>query len=240
MAYDDVEVELLAHPQVAECVVTRIPIGRRKDVLVAYVVATGRIEPAEVRAFLSAPRLRHSRIPQAVIPVNSLPRTSSGEVDREGLPLPVLPGRAAGGKGAWQDGDETRRFGLYLGGILAVVAFLITDELWPGSTDLSAVPQPWAGLFTGLYAAECLSFGLGIGFLVTGRRRLTGSGRLTTSAHLAIVWLLVAWWPQDNFYRLTAKTDWGRQAALVYGFNITLMLAAAVLVVFAVRDRRVD
>jgi hypothetical protein len=53
-----------------------------------------------------------------------------------------------------------------------------------------------------------------------------------------MVWLLVAWWPQDNLYRLTAKTDWGGQAALVYGFNVTLMIAAAVLVVFAVRERR--
>ncbi|NUT53031.1 MAG: hypothetical protein HOV94_37940 [Saccharothrix sp.] len=242
MSYVDVEAQLLAHPQVVECVVTRIPTGPRTDVLVAYVVGTGRVEPAEVRAFLSAPRLRRGRVPQAVIPVDSLPRTNSGEVDRAGLPLPVLPGRAAGGKGARSDGGASRRLGLYLGAIFAALAFLITDVLWPGSTDLSAVPQPYAALFTGLYVAECLSFGTGIGFLLVGRGRLAGLGRppwLTTSAHLSIVWLLVAWWPQDNFYRLAAKTDWGRQAALVYGFNITLMLAAAVLVVFAVRDRRV-
>ncbi|XVS61827.1 AMP-binding enzyme [Actinosynnema sp. CA-299493] len=242
MAYDDVEAEILAHPRVVECVVTTIPVGRRKDVLVAYVVATGYIDLERVRAFLSAPRLRYSRIPRAVIPLDSLPRTSSGEVDLEGLPLPVLPGRAMGGKGAWSDGDVTPRGGLYLGGIVAVLAFLLTDLIWPGSTDLSAVPQPWAGLFTGLYVAECLSFGAGIGFLSAGRGRVTGLGRspwLTTSAHLSIVWLLVAWWPQDNFYRLVAKNDWGRQAALVYGFNITLMIAAAVLVVFAARDRRV-
>jgi hypothetical protein len=72
---------------------------------------------------------------------------------------------------------------------------------------------------------------------------MTRPGRspwLITAAHLSIVWLLVAWWPQDNFYRLAAKTDWDRQAALVYGFNITLMVAAAVLVVFVVRDRRAD
>lgn len=225
--------------------VTRIRTGSRKNTLVAYVVTTGRADPAEIRAFLSGPRLRPNRMPRAVIPVDSLPRTSSDEVDREGLPLPVLPGRAAGGKGALPDlGDASLGVVmLLLAGFIALVAFLMTDAFWPGSTDLSAVPQPWAGLFTGLYVAECLSFGLGIGFLFLGRRRLTRLGRppwLTTLAHLSIVWLLVAWWPQDNFYRLAAKTDWDRQAALVYGFNITLMIAAAVLVAFAIREHRAD
>ncbi|GAA2069799.1 AMP-binding enzyme [Actinomadura alba] len=245
MAYDDVEAELRRHPKVRDCVVTRIRTGSRKNTLVAYVVTTGRADPAEIRAFLSGPRLRPNRMPRAVIPVDSLPRTSSDEVDREGLPLPVLPGRAAGGKGALPDlGDASLGVVmLLLAGFIALVAFLMTDAFWPGSTDLSAVPQPWAGLFTGLYVAECLSFGLGIGFLFLGRRRLTRLGRppwLTTLAHLSIVWLLVAWWPQDNFYRLAAKTDWDRQAALVYGFNITLMIAAAVLVAFAIREHRAD
>ena len=243
MGYDDVEAELRRHPKVRECVVTRIHTGPRKNTLVAYVVTTGQTDPAEIRASLSAPRLRPNRIPQAVIPVDSLPRTSSGEVDRKGLPLPVLPGKATGGKQPLSDsGDGSLGVVmLVLAMIIAVVAFLMTDTFWPGSTDLSMVPQPWAGLFIGLYVAEWLSFGVGISFLFLGRRRLTRLGRppwLTTLAHLSVVWLLAAWWPQDNFYRLATKTDWGRQAALVYGFNITLMIAAAVLVAFAVRGDR--
>lgn len=245
MAYEDVEAELLRHPTVRECVVTRIPAEPGKGTLVAYVVTDGGADPAEIRAFLSAPRVRRNRIPRAVITVESLPRTSSGEVDREGLPLPVMPGQAAGGKGSLSDlgsGAFTVVM-LVLAAFVAVAAFLMTDSLWPGSTDVSAVPQPWAGFFVGLYVAECLSFGLGVGFLFCGRHRLARLGRpawLTTLAHLAIVWLLIAWWPQDNFYRLAAKTDWGRQTALVYGFNVTLMIAAAVLVVFATRGDRED
>jgi hypothetical protein len=242
MGYDDVEAELRRHPKVRECVVATIHAGSR-NTLVAYVVTAGRTDPAEIRAFLATQRVRSDRIPRAVIVVDSLPRTSSGEVDREGLPLPVLPGRAAGGKGslpAFGDGPPGPVM-LVLAVIVAVPAFLLTNTFWPGSTDLSVVPQPWAGLFTVLYVAECLSFGLGAGFLFLGRRRLLGMGRppwLTTLAHLSVVWLLVAWWPQDNFYRLAAKNDWERQAALVYGFNITLMIAAAVLVAFAVREDR--
>ncbi|TCO59735.1 AMP-binding enzyme [Actinocrispum wychmicini] len=245
MDYDDVEAELRRHPKVRECVVTRIPTGPRKNTLVAYVVADGRVLPAEIRAFLSAPRMRSSRIPQAVIPVDSLPRTGSGEVDRDGLPLPVLPGQAAGGKMAWSDLGDGQLWvvTVVVALIFALLAFLLTDGLWPGSTDLSLVPQPYAALFSGLYLAEWLAFGVGIAFLFMGRRRLRRLGRpqwLTTLAHLSVVWLLISWWPQDNFYRLASKTDWGRQAALVYGFNITLMIAAVILVAFVIRERRVD
>jgi hypothetical protein len=50
--------------------------------------------------------------------------------------------------------------------------------------------------------------------------------------------LLVSWWPQDNLYRLAAKDDWPQQATLVYVFNVTLMIAAAVVAVFATRPPR--
>lgn len=180
MAYDDVEAELCSHPKVRECVVTRIQTGPRKNMLVAYVVTTVPIDPAEVRAFLPTPRLRPDQIPRAVIPVDFLPRTSSGELDREGLPLPVLPGQAAGGKGALSDfgGAPFGVLMMPLAGVIAValVAFLMTHIFWPGSTDLSVVPQPFAGLFTGLYVAECLSFGLGISFFVPRPRPVGPSG----------------------------------------------------------------
>ncbi|GAB2912876.1 hypothetical protein [Streptomyces heilongjiangensis] len=100
--------------------------------------------------------------------------------------------------------------------VVLPLAAVLTDVLWPGSTDLTYVPAPWSWLFRGLYAAELLAFGVGLAFLVAGRplmRRQGRSGGLTTAAHLAVVWLLVSWWPQDNFYRLAAKHDWERQAA---------------------------
>jgi hypothetical protein len=53
----------------------------------------------------------------------------------------------------------------------------MTHIFWPGSTDLSVVPPPFDGLFTGLYVAECLSFGLGVSFLFLGRGRLARLGR---------------------------------------------------------------
>lgn len=44
----------------------------------------------------------------------------------------------------------------------------------------------------------------------------------------------MAWWPQDNLYRLAAKQDWPRQAALVYTFNIPLMIAGVVVAAYVI------
>ncbi|GAA3893110.1 hypothetical protein GCM10022243_67620 [Saccharothrix violaceirubra] len=236
MGYEDVESELRRHPKVSQCAVTKIRTGHRKDTLVAYVVTTGRVHPSEIKAFLSGARVRPSRVPQSVIPVDSLPRTREGAVDRDGLPLPVVPARSRGTKGPSDEPVSVAFPALTL--VFGVAAFVLTDRFWPGSTDLSLVPQPWAGLFTGLYVAESLAFGLGIAVLFLGRERLSDPHRpgLTTAAHLSVVWLLAAWWPQDNFYRLAAKNDWATQAVLVYGFNVSLMIAAAIVVLFVTRE----
>lgn len=130
---------------------------------------------------------------------------------------------------------------VFLTAVFAVLAALLTNTYWPSSTDLASVPDQWHALFRVLYACEDIAFGFGVAFLLTGLRRLRRLGRprwLTRAAHLSIVWLLAAWWPQDNTYRLTSPTDWAAQIGLVYGFNITLMIAAALVVWFAVWHKR--
>ena len=244
MTNDDVEAALSRHPLVRACAVLAVPTGRSGDTLVAY-VETDEATPEQIREFLAGTGLPAESLPRAVVPMPALPRTGTGAVDRTALPLPPLPAAAVGKHGAVAAAGPAGRVAaalvLIAGG--AVAALLLTDLLWPGSTDLSVVPSPWAGLFRVLYVAECLSFGIGIAFLFLGRPALARLGRpagLTTLAYLAIAWLLVAWWPQDNFYRLAAKTDWPRQAALVFGFNVTLMIAAAILAAFAATSRRAD
>ncbi|MGA8113053.1 MAG: hypothetical protein WCA46_05270 [Actinocatenispora sp.] len=236
-SYADVEAELCRHPQVREAAVRVVQVGRRST-LTAYIVSSRKnLDATVLRTFLAGPRLRPSRIPRAMVPVRSLPRTDSGEVDYAGLPLPVQPGpqRVGSGKAGAGSGvtpDTIAPAVMFVTGMAAFLAFLLTKLLWPISIDVSGVPSPWAGLFTVLYLAEWLSFGFGAAVLLFGRRFLRGRGSppwLTTPAHLALVWLLVAWWPQDTAYRLAAKTDWPRQAALVYGFNVTLMIAAVLL-----------
>ncbi|WP_046779998.1 AMP-binding protein [Streptomyces yangpuensis] len=182
--------------------------------------------------------------PTILVRLRALPRGRGGQEDRSALPLPTQPvseqpavygskfARAATGAG---DPDAGR---VVAAGCLTVVlsflAFALTGVVWPGSTDLSAVPGPWAALFFLLYLAECVSFGAGLAFLFTGYRLMARRERGRPPAriravHLAASYLLLAWWPQDNAYRLAAKQDWPLQALLVYAFNIPLMIAGLIV-----------
>ncbi|GHB57511.1 hypothetical protein GCM10010347_29570 [Streptomyces cirratus] len=182
--------------------------------------------------------------PYAVVPLRALPRDRAGREDRTGLPLPPLPdgpARTARGAGKYAGaGGGEQLSPAFASGcavfLVALVALLLTGVFWPGSTDLTGVPARWAALFFVLYVFEVLAFAVGVVFLFGGRSRMRGRGRaLTRAAHLAVVYLLVAWWPQDNLYRLAAKHDWPRQAALVYAFNIPLMIAGAVVALYLTR-----
>ncbi|WP_329200529.1 MULTISPECIES: AMP-binding protein [unclassified Streptomyces] len=182
-------------------------------------------------------------LPYTVVPLRALPRDRTGREDRAGLPLPPLPdgpARTARGAGKYAGGGGEQLSPAFASGcavlVLALFALALTGVFWPGSTDLSGVPSPWAALFFVLYVFEALAFAAGVVFLFGGRSRMRGRSRaLTRAAHLAVVYLLVAWWPQDNLYRLAAKHDWPRQAALVYTFNIPLMIAGAVVALYLTR-----
>jgi acyl-CoA synthetase (AMP-forming)/AMP-acid ligase II len=248
-----VEAVLRGHPTVDECVVGTDP-ATGPQALFAYVVpqANTRVDADDLRAYASA-RLAAGLIPKGVATVDALPRTRAGRVDRSQLPKLAPPGWArsspAGGKaGVRRDPGASgpRAFGWVVLTVLGTAAALVlTNTFWPGSTDLSEVPGPWSTMFAILYVCEALSFGLGVAFLFLSGRLISGAGRgwvRRVAGRLAITWLLVAWWPQDNLYRLASKTDWPRQALLVYLFNVSLMVAAVVVVWFirvpssAVRD----
>jgi acyl-coenzyme A synthetase/AMP-(fatty) acid ligase len=234
-----VEAALAEHPGIEEAVVTTDSgrVGRR---VIAFVVPAGgtRAEVTSVRKWLSG-QVPPRDIPDAVVTVRELPRNPAGKVDRSAFPLVAEPGAAStGDKGGLTAEDGRRLAGCGIWLLMSFLAGGFTDVWWPGSTDLTGVPGPWRGPFVLLYCFEFASFGLGTAFLVLGRGRMMRHGArrgLTSAAHLSLVWLLVSWWPQDNLYRLAAKNDWERQAALVYAFNVPLMIAAAIVSVWAVR-----
>ncbi|MFH8619583.1 AMP-binding protein [Streptomyces sp. NPDC017979] len=234
-----IEARLVTHPDVRDVLVERSQLGQ----LIAYVVPEpGRPAPRleSVQAHLRG-KGPASDVPSHLVGLTALPRTAAGKLDRDGLVLPAPPDAAGATRSSGKGGPVTASDVLRtVGGLMAFVAFfgslILTDVFWPGSTDLTIVPSPWAGFFRGLYFAEHLAFAAGVGFLFAGPTLMprTGAPRaLTAAAHLSIVYLLASWWPQDNFYRLAAKQDWERQAALVYAFNVPLMLAAAVVAVWA-------
>lgn len=212
----------------------------------------------ELRRHLAG-RLPGAMMPSAVVRLPRIPRDRAGREQRAALPMP--PGRAGDERGGNErDGGGSKYGGRYVGGdsgpniagwagviffiavglvLVAGFTMILTLIFWPGSTDLSGVPNPYATLFFLLYMCECWAFAAGVWFLFAGRSRMRRHGRrgprITTAAHLAIVYLLVAWWPQDNFYRLAAKQDWPQQAALVYAFNIPLMICAGIVAVYVSR-----
>ncbi|WP_190344212.1 AMP-binding protein [Streptomyces venezuelae] len=229
-----------------------VPAGRTADPRASYAWLPG---TAELRTRLAG-RLREEDLPKTVVRLRSLPRNRAGQEDRSALPMPPKPTGGYRGKySSSSDYDDyyaetmhapprtagaesTAGVGCCAAFLLAVAALLFTDVLWPGSTELSGVPAPWSVLFFLLYCFECLAFATGAVFLFTGFSRMLRSGRsrgFTRAAHLAVVYLLVAWWPQDNLYRLAAKNDWPQQAALVYAFNIPLMIAAAIVAGYVTR-----
>jgi acyl-CoA synthetase (AMP-forming)/AMP-acid ligase II len=234
------EAVLTARPEIREAV-----IGSAVDELVAYVVPRGLTPVSDdaVRDHLEG-EVPEPEIPDRVVNVTVLPRDRAGRVVRRGLPLPpsaAVPSTSGKGSGPMTTADWSLLSRGFLTALSFPAAIVLTGVFWPGSTDLTGVPQPWATLFVGLYILEMLAFAVGVGFLLFGRERMLRQGRspaLTTLAHLSVVWLLASWWPQDNAYRLAAKNDWPQQAALVYTFNVTLMIAAAVVMVFVTRRSR--
>lgn len=208
-------------------------------------------DSGRLRAHLAG-RIPGARMPSAVIRLHRLPRDRAGREHRTAIPLPARSalGGQAGSSGKYgskygRGGESTVAGWLGLSffgcvGLLMVgfLAFILSKIFWPGSTDLAGVPNPYAFLFFILYMFEAWAFAAGLVFLFTGRSRMLRGRRdplVAKVAHLAIVYLLCAWWPQDNFYRLAAKQDWPKQAALVYTFNIPLMIAAGIVAFYVAR-----
>ncbi|MBV9109885.1 MAG: AMP-binding protein, partial [Gemmatimonadetes bacterium] len=82
----EIEVVLLRHPEVAECAVVAVG-GDGDRRLAAYVVGTA--QPEALRAHLRQ-SLPEYMVPSAFVPLDALPVTSNGKLDRRALPAPVF------------------------------------------------------------------------------------------------------------------------------------------------------
>ncbi|HVS00085.1 MAG TPA: amino acid adenylation domain-containing protein, partial [Thermoanaerobaculia bacterium] len=81
----EVEAVLASHPAVRECVVMAREDAPRVHLLVAYV--TGDAEVGELRSF-AAGRLPEYMVPAVFVPMEALPLSPNGKVDRRSLPTP--------------------------------------------------------------------------------------------------------------------------------------------------------
>ncbi|MFP5285671.1 MAG: non-ribosomal peptide synthetase, partial [Thermoanaerobaculia bacterium] len=87
----EIESALARHPAVREAVVTAVGEARGHKRLVAYVVLRrphpNQIQAAELRAWLEA-RLPDYMVPHLYVPLEALPLTANGKLDRKALPAP--------------------------------------------------------------------------------------------------------------------------------------------------------
>ncbi|MFI9387411.1 non-ribosomal peptide synthase/polyketide synthase [Kutzneria sp. NPDC052558] len=86
----EVEAAIARHPEV-----TQVAVIARDHRLVAYVVMPLDADPSELRAHTAA-LLPHHMVPSAFVPMNELPRTANGKLDRRALPEPVVAVRPDG------------------------------------------------------------------------------------------------------------------------------------------------
>ncbi|HWS73698.1 MAG TPA: AMP-binding protein [Quisquiliibacterium sp.] len=82
----EVEVEIIAHPQVRECAVVAVPNETSEDDVLAIVAPTPgeTIDPVELLEFLR-PRLAHFMLPRYVRVLQDLPRTPTQKVEKHVL-----------------------------------------------------------------------------------------------------------------------------------------------------------
>ncbi len=79
-----VEAALLEDSSVADCVVLARETASSTRELVAYIVASGSFKPERLSASLK-PLLPPELLPDAYVPVSSLPLTRDGKIDEEAL-----------------------------------------------------------------------------------------------------------------------------------------------------------
>jgi len=85
----EVDSALSAHESIKQSCVVLHDEGGSTHLVAYYVSSNSEVTATELKKFL-AEKLRQDMIPTQFIPMNSLPRTPNGEVDRAALPRPGL------------------------------------------------------------------------------------------------------------------------------------------------------
>jgi hypothetical protein len=118
--------------------------------------------------------------------------------------------------------------------IAAVLAMVVGPILWPTS-DPPLFPEPTATqlpFFIVLQVVTCLTFGLGVSFLLFGLpvvRKASADSKLRAwLMYLSISWLLVSWWPHGHLHQHNGHNVQGL-LYIEYGFHVAPMLAGLIV-----------
>jgi amino acid adenylation domain-containing protein len=136
----DVEHALKQYPGVRECVVVAREDAPGDKRLVAYLAAAAAPAAADLRSFLSG-KLPAYMVPSLFVPLEALPRTPNGKVDRRSLPAP-----AANGAGRTQDvvaprNPREQKLAAICADVLRLDTFSVHDSLFDLGADSIQVFQ---------------------------------------------------------------------------------------------------
>ncbi len=132
--------------------------------------------------------------------------------------------------------------------IAAVAAMVAGPILWPTS-DPPLFPEPAAAqvpFFVLLQVVTCLTFGLGVSFLLFGLPVVRGASADSMVRawliYLSIGWLLISWWPHGHLHQHNGH-DLQGLLYIEYGFHVLPMLAGLIVAygfLSLMRERRGD
>lgn len=135
-----------------------------------------------------------------------------------------------------------RRSSWVLVTVAGLVVAMLTGPQGPLGGFWGALPAAERGVTGSLMGGfvvygliEAAAFGLGIAWLLYGRRYLTAD-RLGTATWLGVGWALVSWFPHGGFHQALDHHDYAGLLAVEVGFHATMIIAAAVIVIYLVRN----
>lgn len=115
--------------------------------------------------------------------------------------------------------------------IFGIPAFFLGPILWTPHPDIRP-SQFQLPFFILLSAIEALAFGIGIAFICLGwplvRNAAPQMKGRAMAFYLSVSWLLVSWWPHDNFHVHNGLNLAGL-LMIDYGFHVTLIIASLAL-----------
>lgn len=116
--------------------------------------------------------------------------------------------------------------------LFAVPSFFLSRIIWPDSQGAMPPPPSLIPFFILISAVESFLFGLGIAFILLGKSVVkkvsSNSKSLATAVYISIAWLLISWWPHDNFHRAVGM-DYHGLIIIEYAFHLTLIVATLIL-----------
>lgn len=119
---------------------------------------------------------------------------------------------------------------------IAVAGFLVATLAGPngplgGFWGVEDTPGLEGGVLGALmlYSVfEAAAFGIGIAWLVLGRR-VIASPSGGTAVYLAIGWMLVSWWLHGSLHQSIVNDNYAALAGIEYGFHLTMIVAGAIV-----------